>query len=259
MEKEVTYIHKILPAKFEDQFVAFLDVMGFSNLVSQNNLEQLDRYFYYVNEILTKLKETNSRIDFLSISDSIIIVSPDGEMGLKQIIRTIKDIQLTLLRKKILLRGALSYGPVFFDNKNNILVGKGYIKAYKLEGQAIYPRVIIDPYIISLNNQDRTAFIKANNNDDNLIYKNNPSSQIKDDAIFINYSEILDENNRIHKTVTSVYDMIKSNLYADQSIFEKYIWIKNYYLENLQKIDTSTLHFNTKRAIEEWIEKFDRL
>lgn len=259
MEKNYTYVRKILPEKFEDQFVAFLDVMGFSNLVSRDNLEQLDRYFYYVNEILKKMKEANSKIDFISISDSIIIVAPAGKNGLKQIINTIKEIQITLLKKRILLRGALSYGPVYFDTENNILVGKGYIKAYKLESQALYPRVIIDPYIISLNNQDRTEFIKTYNEGEILIYKNSPSSLIKDDAVFINYAEILYQDNKIHKTVSSVYEMIKSNLYADQSIFEKYIWIKNYYLESLQKTNTTSLHPNTKRAIEDWIIKFDRL
>ncbi|MFC4213349.1 hypothetical protein ACFOWA_19310 [Pedobacter lithocola] len=258
MEKKYQYIHKILPEKIDNQFVAFLDVMGFSNLVSQNNLEQLDRYFFHVNDILRGLKETNSKIDFLSISDSIIIVSPDGAFGLKQIIQTIKKIQLRLLQKKILLRGALAYGPVFFDNTNNILVGKGYIKAYKLESQAIYPRVIVDPSIVALLGEDRTIFIKTLNKDENLIYKNSGTSLIKDDAIFINYSEILDDG-KIHRTVKDVYDMIKNNLYADQSIFEKYIWIKSYYLESLKKVEIESLHYNTKRAIEEWIEKFSRL
>jgi len=258
MEKNHKYEHKILPESFENKFVAFLDVMGFSNLVSQNNLDQLDRYFYHVNQILLKLKESDSKINFLSISDSIIIISPTGLNGLIQIIRAIKEIQITLLRKGILLRGALSYGSVFFDNVNNILVGKGYIKAYKLESQAIYPRVIIDPYIISLTDQDRAGFLKSINKDDLLVYQNTRSSPIKDDAVFIHYSEILDNDKKIHKTITSVYEMIKANLYTDQSIFEKYIWIKNYYLESLQKVKLDLLHQSTRKAIESWTEKFDR-
>jgi len=267
MEKNYKYEHKILPENFENKFVAFLDVMGFSNLVSQNNLDQLDRYFFHVNQILIKLKDSGPKINFLSISDSIIIVSPVGLNGLIQIIRAIKEIQITLLRKGILLRGALSYGPVFFDNINNILVGKGYIKAYKLESQAIYPRVIIDPLIITIVNQesessinkDRTSFLKSINKDGILVYQNNANSLIKDDAVFIHYSEILDSNNKIHKTITSVYEMIKNNLYTDQSIFDKYIWIKNYYLESLKNVDTEMLHSSTRKAIEDWKEKFERL
>lgn len=259
MDNNYKYERRILPQSLESKFVAFLDVMGFSNLVSQNNLEQLDRYFYHVNQILVKLKKEEPKIDYLSISDSIIIISPTGAYGLKQIIKAIKEIQITLLRKKIILRGALSYGPVYFDISDNILVGKGYIKAYKLESQAIYPRVIIDPFIISLTEQDRTGFSTLFNKNEILIYKNNKNSLIKEDAVFIHYAEILDTENKIHKTTTSVYDMIKSNLYTDQSIFDKYIWIKNYYLEALQEVQTDSLHPSTRKAIEDWIEKFERL
>ena len=82
------------------------------------------------------------------------------------------------------------------------------------------------------------------------LYKNSGTSLIKDDAIFINYSEILDDG-KIHRTVKDVYDMIKNNFYADQNIFDIYIyiWIKNYYLESLQKVETESLHYNTKEQL----------
>ncbi len=40
-------------------------------------------------------------------------------------------------------------------------VGKGFINAYVLEQEAIYPRVTIDPAIIKLIDQDKAGLLKA--------------------------------------------------------------------------------------------------
>lgn len=115
-----------------EKYVAFLDVMGFSNLVNNrgNNYDQLESYFTKITEILEKLRDDKAEIQSLLISDSIILIAPKDEQGFIQLLWAIRRIQSILLWKKILLRGAVSYGEIYYNDEKNIIVGKGFIRAY---------------------------------------------------------------------------------------------------------------------------------
>jgi len=259
-----------LKENLENRFVAFLDVLGFSDLVSKNNVESLESYFSKITGVLESLKEKKSKIYSLSISDSIILIAEPGLDSFRELVTAIRTIQSQLLYRKIILRGAVSYGPVFYDRERNIIVGKGYIKAYLLEAQAIYPRVIIDPAIIKLFGKDKTTFIKQVNTsidytfEKRLIYCKSEFSRIQDDAIFIDYANKIVMKEKLHGADLKTYQTILENLYTDQKVFSKYIWLRDYFLESFKLthfILTNELQFNNGHTnkISKWIEKYERL
>lgn len=270
-----------LKEKTKDKFVAFIDVMGFSNLVNKDSVTDLESYFTRVLEVLDRIRIDKGNIESFLISDAIILIAPSGLKGLKDIILATRRIQSALLWKKILLRGAISYGPIFYDKDDNIVVGKGFIKAYLLEQEAIYPRVILDPSIIKLIAEDREAFVRTiqkglgDDYDDRLIYKKSQFSRLNDDCIFVDYANKSILQLSLNENIKKVYETIAKNLYGDQKIYTKYVWLRDYFTEWLQltkaaieaKLEGSLLEQRELdppvekryKIVTDWLKKFERL
>lgn len=258
-----------LKENLKEQFVAFIDVMGFSNLVKSGKINTLESYFDTVTKVLDNISQSSDIIKSFLISDSIILISPKGKNGLVKLLHAIKKIQSELLSKKILLRGAVAFGEVYYNKNKNIIVGKGFIRAYLLEKEAIYPRVIIDPQIIKIYNSespDKATFLKGINrkskfnSDQRIIYSSSNFTKIKDDGIFIDYAaEFIFE---YLSKIRNVYDTIVNNMYSEQSLYSKYIWLRDYFLESLKlkDEDLSKKPFTIQhKAIKGWIEIFEKL
>lgn len=266
-----------LKENLTDKFVAFIDVMGFSNLVNRDSVADLESYFLKVTEVLNKIRADKGEIQSLLISDAIILIAPPGLKGLRDIIVATRRIQSELLWRKILLRGAISYGQIFYDKKENIIVGKGFIKAYLLEQEAICPRVIIDPSIIKIVAEDKEGFFKSlhkntdDDYDDRLVYRKSSFSLINDDCIFVDYANKTIFKYSMNGNIKRIYETINKNLYGDQKLYSKYVWLRDYFLERL-KLNYSFLesewidNVNQTNSIKkqgkdlaQWIEKFERL
>lgn len=259
-----------LKDNLQDKFVAFLDVMGFSNLVNRGSVNNLESYFEKITEVLDKLREDKEDIKSSIISDSIILIAPDNLKGFIQLLWAIRRIQNAILWRKILLRGAVSYGQVYYNQDRNIIVGKGYIKAYLLEQEANFPRVIIDPSIIRKISNDKTAFLKQINKsieytfENRLVYTKSEYSQIKDDCIFVDYANTAILKESLNGNLERVYEVILENLYSEQKLYSKYVWLRDYFLETL-KLTNSQLTGEVKsvlkhrKELQDWIEKFERL
>jgi len=259
-----------LKDNYKDRFVAFIDVLGFSELVNKNNIDSLESYFSKITGVLESLKEKKAKIFSLSISDSIILIAEPGLDSFKELVTAIRTIQSQLLYRKIIVRGAVSYGPVFYDRDRNIIVGKGYIRAYLLEAQAVYPRVIIDPAIIKLFGKDKTTFIKQVNAtvdynfEKRLIYCKSEFSKIQDDSVFIDYANKIVMKEKLHGADLKTYQAILENLYTDQKVFSKYIWLRDYFLECFKlTYFILTKEFNLAndhtKKLGRWIDKYERL
>jgi len=254
------------PEPFPKQYVAFIDVLGFSELVFKSQNSQLELYFQAVTDVLTEIKSTNQSLQSISISDSIILITPGTVEGFKRMLRAVRRIQRKLLNKNILMRGAISFGEAFFDDSLNIIVGKGYIRAYQLESEAIYPRVIIDPLIMANLETDRVGLLDLINKSSefdshsNYIFRHNSYTSIANDAIFVDYAYALSEQNiRISPIITKVYANIKKNFYSDQKHYAKYNWLRNYYLGCLNQSMQLTSDKSRINVLKGWVKKFERL
>jgi hypothetical protein len=145
---------------YSNSYVAFLDVLGFKNMVfsqKKSDKDKLDSYFKIVHQTIGYLQgiKTKREIGYIVISDSIILTMPQGENrdemmnNLRELCVAIGVLQSNLALNDIWMRGAISSGKTYFNRANNQIVGPAYITAYELEqNKAIFPRVILDSKII---------------------------------------------------------------------------------------------------------------
>lgn len=143
-------------------FIAFLDILGFTQLSQKSTLDEL--YEIIQNMFLaaraSKVKGnvrintqnnpiTLTDIPYIAISDSIIIYQevvpyPDteDEIELKErafgeFILGLEELFKEAFKRKIYLRGGISYGEAILsldtENKENIILGKPYVDSIKIE------------------------------------------------------------------------------------------------------------------------------
>lgn len=237
--------------KYEKKYVAFLDVLGFSELVYSNKrVEKLEPYFEAISFAFKEFDITKAGMEKRLISDSIIIAVDDNKDALRMLLTAVRRIQSGLAMIDVWLRGAISYGDIYFRKDPDIVVGTGLINAYQLEKEAKFPRVIIDPFILSrLNLTSEGFYLTFNENiqesikSKKLIHNYGAPKQYRltqDDAIFVCYAShivsiALKEVNNVdkHDYLNLIYNNIRSNLYKTQKHYPKYQWLKKYFLETI--------------------------
>ena len=244
-------IHEI---EYEESFVAFLDVLGFKQMIRSQNRIKVNKYFGIVNSAIEYLNTipSKSEIGSIVISDSVILTVPcsgDREEKinkLRQLCIAVGLIQQNLAVEGIWLRGAISCGDTYFSSSENQIVGPAYIDAYLLEEQlAINPRVILDSKLIpKLDYDNSSKLINDINKSDlgGLEYSNwgsrvlfewtEPTGGViteipQDLPLFIDYlSPLIEEKNR--DSVNKILKHIQKNMYSDSRVYSKYRWVADY-------------------------------
>lgn len=216
------------------KYVAFLDVLGFKELVQQKG-EKLNDYFEIIQIALNDIRIDKSEIESQIVSDSIILACGISNQNLGQLLKAVQTIQFRCALKNIWLRGAITIGEIHFNREPNIVVGNGLIQAYLLESQEKSPRIIINPGIIQ-KFQTRQKFIDIYNNTDiPLIFQPSLSSNfIDNDAFFVAFLERIIDSGIDNLDI--IYNHLKSELYKGQQNYQKYLWLKNYFTEALSNV-----------------------
>lgn len=252
--------------EYAEKYIAFLDVLGFSNIVFSKDKEAIEKYYNLTEEGFTYFNKNRKEIEIIQISDSIILIANNDSFNL--ICDTVRTLQAVLASKGIWIRGAITSGEIYYNKEKSIIVGSGYIKAYNLESEAIFPRVIIDPNILTKLGLTLMEFYKKYNNQKQPHWKlfHEYAGQVRntsDDAIFIcsaNRNIIMDLINQA-QTLESIYLNIRKNLYSEQKHYSKYLWLKKYYLDSL--IEMRTIFKDIKpdmtMKLETYIKKFSEL
>lgn len=149
--------------KCKPHVIAFLDILGSSEIIRENSINMLNE----INELYSfaiELCKKDARIrDFSKLkikifSDNILVACEIEEprKGVKNhtcfaeiyaIVGFVGVFQGLALGKKLLLRGGITIGELYFDD---IFVwGNGLLRAYELESDiAIYPRIIVDDMVM---------------------------------------------------------------------------------------------------------------
>jgi hypothetical protein len=258
MEKEEIEQTNKVEIKYQDSFVAFLDVLGFTNLVKSNNTNKIDKYLESVEKMLSTLKDKLKSLtycenmNFIIISDSIIISIPKNNINdidiLKALCLSIYSLQGYLVISDIWLRGAISSGEAYFNDEKKQIIGKAYINAYLLESKSVSnPQVAIDNKIIQeLGFTNSKDFINAINEEQNhnTLYDWTGINYIKKDfPLFINYLGLfIDKNDDTeYRKITSldaldiIINNIENNIYSHANLYTKYKWVANYALSLIEK------------------------
>lgn len=242
---------------YQNSFVAFLDVLGFKNLVFSKNkesLEKLNVYFNIVDTVIKYLKKVDEKqeIGYIVISDSIILTIPQVKEkekninNLRQLSIAVGFLQVTLAVEDIWIRGAISSGNTYFDKTNNQIVGPAYINAYLLEENlSKYPRIILDNKIIKeldfntsqclineINLKSVGGLEYENCGKDILFDWSQKNNIVKDIPLFIDYlSFFLKDSKEITKDEIRerVILNIENNIYTNTSLYNKFKWVSNYF------------------------------
>lgn len=246
--------------KYENKIVAFIDVLGFSNLVYSDKIEPISHYYEM---ILTDFKEAAIKKDlkFLMISDSIVVHAPQTKDGFFAVIKVLSNLQHRLLLKGILIRGAVSFGKLFVSETDNIIVGTGLINAYNLEKKAIFPRIVIDRSVIPLYWTDSDDFIRRTGH---LIRHSAPLPYIHDyPFIDIGMAVALDFQTA---KFDSVVKTLKDHYYNNEHIV-KYEWMKVTILNTVKSSKDYLTNKKIKsknerkriRLLTDFIKKFEKV
>lgn len=143
--------------EYKECYVAFLDIMGFKNLVMTEECNYIYDIFQRIKiNSQTKFNLNNTFIEaFFSVkhyvmSDSIVLfIESSVKDSFFALTRTCQILQMSLLAlpTPITLRGGISKGPIFCED--DIIFGKGLVNSYLLEeNTAINPRIIFTKKIL---------------------------------------------------------------------------------------------------------------
>lgn len=136
------------------RFIAFIDILRFSNNVSSSydnsllrkNLEeclehikQSENINYNMGSIPSPSKDG---MEYTMFSDSIVISIPVTALcGFLSLLESIAQLQMDIINCGFIVRGGISFGEHIHEK--NKIIGKAMINAVNLEKIAVYPRIII--------------------------------------------------------------------------------------------------------------------
>lgn len=214
-------------------FVAFIDLLGFSSMVSHDceSPETAQKYIDKLKATHKKTKELKNEIDGLQLtqfSDSIVLALPYKKESFEDFSRLVATYQYELLQNGILCRGGISYGMHHYED--DFLFSSGLIHAYNIEKDvSVNPRIVVSKDLIDLL---YTA--------PHLIPKEILTKE-SDGSYFINYLS----NRDPQESWRSVNNIIPNNLAESPSIRGKQIWLINYYNHSFPD--------NISRAVETFV------
>lgn len=122
---------------FENKWVAFFDILGFSDLVKQaespmDHCRIIDLYEEALSLIEEKCSFYRDNISYTWFSDSFIVFTKDDSVeGYICIQQLSKQFVTRCLYKRIPLRGAITCSPFLANEDKRIYVGKALVDAYK--------------------------------------------------------------------------------------------------------------------------------
>lgn len=135
--------------RYEERYVALLDIMGFSELVYDETNNSTFVGILGSTSTLPQQKMAEgsafSRVKTAIISDTLVISAPKTTpTALEDILLVVNSIFVSFLNEGIIIRGGISCGKLF--HQDNIVFGPAMVEAHLLEqNKAIYPRVILSP------------------------------------------------------------------------------------------------------------------
>ncbi|MDP2413847.1 hypothetical protein [Daejeonella sp.] len=148
----------------EDRIVAFIDILGFKDIIQEYDTDEFsnilkdlqnalnDAVNISITQILPNNQNIREHLEYSMFSDCISISLPyyDNDTDFIYQFHCLGLITKTyyhmMASKGFFLRGGISIGSFYSDN--NMIFSGGLVKAYKLEGLAKYPRIVVDYDII---------------------------------------------------------------------------------------------------------------
>jgi hypothetical protein len=240
---------------YEDRLVAFLDILGFSNMVIERRDEEVEFVVNLIPDMLMTHRSNILREDLqiTNISDSIIVsvkaVANDTLVDLFNICVIIGLLQHELAINGYYLRGGISVGKLIHDSQRNLIVGPAYIDAYQLESKkSIVPRVVLGTEVEAFYGKNCEQMKEILNDEfTNFYYQGNliknyspghPLWIVDTPEIFVDYisSIVGREKCGFKGTIRSFGEQLETSLVKGIA-YEKFKWLAGYALETIDDWD----------------------
>lgn len=133
-------------------FVALLDVLGFSALVSNDNEgTRINEYYRKIQEVFIDDEESGTNLEYVVFSDSIVITTESTtDKDFRAIVSRCSKALGTMLENGIALRGAISCGSFhrFVHDSGVFLAGKSIVDAYQFEIVQDWVGIMLTPTVV---------------------------------------------------------------------------------------------------------------
>ena len=163
---------------YERCYVAFIDILGFSELVDRS--ERDPEVFDHLLRVLARTSAEHTyrgpiilgasdpyrrslqlrNLRASAFSDSIVIsASADRGSGMLRFFHKVSEVCLALIRMGVLTRGGIAVGNIF--QNESVVFGPAMIEAYVLESRvARVPRIVVSPEFVEHFTADYPAFFQ---------------------------------------------------------------------------------------------------
>lgn len=133
-------------ASYEKRAIAFLDILGFSDLIKEGGHErEIGQIFdqLKVRAAQAEMHHGKGRMQFTAFSDCIVVSEEFlGGFGALRIAGYAGYLALELLGYGFLVRGGLTVGDLY--HREGVVFGPAMNEAYTLESKiAVYPRLVV--------------------------------------------------------------------------------------------------------------------
>jgi len=211
-------------------FIAYFDILGYKSIVERGIydktlarvMENVITKFRQYNEQANLISSETQRLHMRIFSDNFIIYT-DSDWGSLTDVVALMQGQFSF--DGVFVRGAMCYGKLYANNE--FVFGKGLIDVVALEGEAMYPRIIVDDSFtdaVYSQEQSSTTLSTYILSDGNINYVNYikqyaeaclSHSKIDFEWFLTNHRYFIVENIKAHASC--------------EGVLKKYIWIKNYH------------------------------
>lgn len=139
----------------DNRFVAFLDILGFKDLVARNSHEEIYERLNKISETKKRLEEIINEDDTFTeggdagiytvrFSDSIALFSKNDDIeNFKMFISAVSLLFADAVRNNTPMKGAIAHGTVSINKSEQIYFGQPIIDAYLLEEEVQYLGIAI--------------------------------------------------------------------------------------------------------------------
>lgn len=141
---------RVTSATYEERYFAFIDVLGFSNIVKRSATDrvvvaQIFDALTSISDSAEKARRAGLEIEATSFSDNVVLSSPVSRKSLLGMFEIIGNLSADLLSKSMLFRGAIVKGKAVHNSA--VVFGPALVDAYRLEtSTSFHPRIMLsDP------------------------------------------------------------------------------------------------------------------
>jgi len=266
---------------YENRVVLFLDILGFKNIIDKtynsstdddiptNIFELYDVLLSMTNDFVTNNKKTSKVVT--QFSDSIVIsFKEDENEGIFILFDEIQNLIIKLLSKKIICRGAISYGKLI--HTKDIIFGPALVDAYETETKAaMYPRVILDKSIIDIGKKYHSYRGKKFDNEtvNNILEYLTTENLQKDtdEKYYIDYFiSVVRNKNEIQLIKNHIENLrliiINGLKYKSPDLKVKYGWMKNKYnvmVDYFKKVSIADIKIISNKELYNYLTKLNTL